>query len=86
MCTEFVSGKWCEKCAYLAYFHHHAYHVYMHTPEESVAVGETREMKIFFVPQNFFYFFTLSYFIIQTFSKKVYIVYIVYIIVRNVEI
>ena len=77
--------KWCEKCAYLAYFHHHVYHVYMYTPEESVAVGETREMKIFFVPQTF-YFFTLSYFIIQTFSKKVYIVYIVYIIVRNVEI
>ena len=61
MCQEFVSGKWREKCAYLAYFHHHVYHVYMYTPEEAVAVGETREMKIFFVPQTF-YFFTLSYF------------------------
>ena len=35
---------------------------YLHTPEESVAVGETRGMKIFFVPQNFFISFTLSYF------------------------
>ena len=78
--------KWCEKCAYLAYFHHHVYHVYMYTPEESVAVGETREMKIFFVPQNFFIFLLSLTFIIQTFSKKVYKVYIVYIIVRNVEI
>ena len=51
--------KWCEKCAYLAYFHHHVYHVYMYTPEESVAVGETREMKIFFASQNFFISFTL---------------------------
>ena len=78
--------KWCEKCAYLAYFHHHAYHAYLYTPEESVAVGETREMKKKFVPQNFFIFLLSLTFIIQTFSKKVYKVYIVYIIVRNVEI
>ena len=59
---------------------------YLHTPEESVAVGETRGMKIFFVPQNFFIFLLSLTFIIQTFSKKVCKVCIVCIIVRNVEI